>query len=140
MHAGSSRDSGDTGTTVLPRPANTDRDKPRRTSPANAIVPGTGTVDREFRQSEVFRQAKRLLILLVGGTILIAGVALLVLPGPAIVVIPVGLSILSIEFAWARRWLRRARSIWESSGKESSDRPPGNIAEHSNKNAKEPES
>jgi tellurite resistance protein TerC len=32
-----------------------------------------------------------------------------VLPGPAIVVIPVGLGILGIEFAWARRWLRKVK-------------------------------
>jgi tellurite resistance protein TerC len=39
------------------------------------------------------------------------GVALLVLPGPAFVVIPVGLAILATEYAWARRWLRKARRI-----------------------------
>mgnify|MGYP001557094445 CR=1 FL=1 len=35
--------------------------------------------------------------------------ALLVLPGPAMVVIPVGLAILSLEFAWARRWLQKIK-------------------------------
>jgi tellurite resistance protein TerC len=39
-------------------------------------------------------------------TVLLFGIALLVLPGPAIVVIPVGLAILATEYAWARRWLR----------------------------------
>jgi len=47
----------------------------------------------------------------VGATILLIGVALLVLPGPAFVVIPVGLAILATEYAWARRWLRKARRI-----------------------------
>jgi hypothetical protein len=37
------------------------------------------------------------------------GIALVVLPGPAFLVIPAGLAILAIEFAWARRWLGRAR-------------------------------
>jgi tellurite resistance protein TerC len=46
---------------------------------------------------------------LVGGTVLAIGVALIVLPGPAMVVIPVGLAILGLEFAWARRWLRKIR-------------------------------
>jgi tellurite resistance protein TerC len=45
----------------------------------------------------------------VGGTVLAIGVALLVLPGPALVVIPLGLAILSVEFAWARRWLRKVK-------------------------------
>jgi tellurite resistance protein TerC len=74
-----------------------------------------GAMEREFRRSVAFRQAKRIVILLVGGTVLIVGIALLVLPGPAFLVIPAGLSILAIEFAWARRLLRRARSIWENS-------------------------
>jgi tellurite resistance protein TerC len=34
---------------------------------------------------------------------------MLVLPGPAIIVIPAGLAILATEFAWARRLLHRAR-------------------------------
>lgn len=39
------------------------------------------------------------------------GLALLVLPGPALVVIPLGLAILATEFFWARRWLKRAREL-----------------------------
>jgi tellurite resistance protein TerC len=34
---------------------------------------------------------------------------MIVAPGPAIIVIPVGLAILGLEFAWARHWLRRLR-------------------------------
>jgi tellurite resistance protein TerC len=45
----------------------------------------------------------------IGSTIFLIGVAMLVLPGPAIVVIPIGLGILATEFAWARRTIRRAR-------------------------------
>ena len=43
------------------------------------------------------------------GSVLLFGVALIVLPGPALVVIPVGLAILGLEFAWARRWLRHVK-------------------------------
>lgn len=56
-----------------------------------------------------YKWARRLAILLVGGTVLLFGLALTVLPGPALVVIPVGLGILSLEFAWARHWLRKVR-------------------------------
>ena len=52
-----------------------------------------------------------MVISVVGATVLLIGVALLVLPGPAFVVIPVGLAILATEYAWARRWLRKARRI-----------------------------
>jgi tellurite resistance protein TerC len=35
---------------------------------------------------------------------------MVVLPGPAIVVIPLGLGVLGLEFAWARHWLRKLRA------------------------------
>ncbi len=54
-------------------------------------------------------QGKRAVILLLGSSVLILGVALIVLPGPATLVIPLGLAILALEFRWARRWLRRIR-------------------------------
>ena len=60
------------------------------------------------------RQARRLVVLVVGLTVLAFGVALLVLPGPAFVVIPMGLGILSIEFVWARVWLHKIRSSAEA--------------------------
>ena len=36
---------------------------------------------------------------------------MIVLPRPAIVVIPVGLAILAVEFAWAERWLEKVKRI-----------------------------
>ena len=57
-----------------------------------------------------YRQARRVVVLLVGGTVLLLGVALVFLPGPAVVVIPAGLAILSLEFAWARAFLARVRA------------------------------
>ena len=55
------------------------------------------------------RQARRLVVAVVGTTVLIFGLALIFLPGPAFVVIPIGLGILGLEFAWARRLLKRVR-------------------------------
>jgi len=43
---------------------------------------------------------------MIGFTILGIGVAMIVLPGPAILVIPVGLGILATEFVWASRLLK----------------------------------
>lgn len=57
------------------------------------------------------KRIKRIVVTVVGGTVLALGIALVVLPGPAFIVIPAGLAILAIEFAWARRWLRSARAI-----------------------------
>jgi tellurite resistance protein TerC len=52
---------------------------------------------------------RRIAVLVVGLTILAIGVVMIVAPGPAIILIPVGLAILGLEFAWARLWLRRLR-------------------------------
>lgn len=56
-----------------------------------------------------YRFAKRIVIGIIGGTVLLAGVVMIVTPGPAVVVIPIGLGILAAEFAWARRWLHSIR-------------------------------
>jgi tellurite resistance protein TerC len=64
---------------------------------------------RWFEESVTYRIARRIVIALIGGTVLLIGIAMTVLPGPAVVVIPAGLAILGIEFAWARRWLGKVR-------------------------------
>jgi tellurite resistance protein TerC len=56
-----------------------------------------------------YRMARRIAIALVGTTLLVLGFIMIVTPGPALVVIPIGLAVLSVEFAWARLWLRRLR-------------------------------
>ena len=55
-----------------------------------------------------YRTARRIAIGVIGGTVVLVGVAMIVLPGPAFIVIPAGLAILSVEFAFARRWLQHA--------------------------------
>lgn len=63
--------------------------------------------------SMVLRQARRLIVLVVGLTVLLIGIALLVLPGPAFLVIPIGLAILATEFTWARHLLHRIKEAAE---------------------------
>jgi uncharacterized protein (TIGR02611 family) len=60
---------------------------------------------------ENIKVVRRVIVSVVGATVLLIGIALLVLPGPAFIVIPVGLAILATEYAWARRWLKKARQI-----------------------------
>ena len=55
------------------------------------------------------KQAKRLVVAVVGFTVLLIGFAMIVLPGPAIIVIPIGLGILATEFVWARLLLRKVK-------------------------------
>lgn len=56
-----------------------------------------------------YKVARRIVIGVVGATVVAIGMVMIVTPGPALVVIPVGLAILSVEFAWARHWLRKLR-------------------------------
>lgn len=62
------------------------------------------------RQAEHRKRGRlyRAMYVVLGALVLAAGIAMLALPGPAFVVIPVGLAILSLEFAWAERMLEKA--------------------------------
>ena len=55
------------------------------------------------------RSGKRIAVTVAGGFVVIVGVALLVLPGPGILVIIAGLAILATEYVWAERLLRMAK-------------------------------
>lgn len=57
-----------------------------------------------------WRTMRRLFILVIGLTVLLIGIVMIVTPGPSVLVIPLGLAILGIEFAWARRWLAKFKS------------------------------
>jgi tellurite resistance protein TerC len=56
-----------------------------------------------------YKVARRIVIAIVGFTVLLLGIIMLVTPGPAFLMIPGGLAILGLEFAWARHWLKKAR-------------------------------
>ena len=53
---------------------------------------------------------KRLIVAVIGFSVLAAGIAMIVLPGPAFIVIPLGLVILATEFVWAKRFLQKMKS------------------------------
>lgn len=76
------------------------------------------------------KQAWRLIVIVIGFTVLLIGLALLVLPGPAMLVIPLGLAILATEFVWARKLLDRVkreagRFVSAVSGKTQADQSEG---------------
>jgi len=66
-------------------------------------------VETEDLLGLTLRQAKRVVVLIVGSTLILVGVALLVLPGPGVLVLLAGLTVLASEFVWARRWLRHIK-------------------------------
>jgi uncharacterized protein (TIGR02611 family) len=61
--------------------------------------------------TENIKIVRRVIVSVIGVTVLVIGVALLILPGPGFIVIPVGLAILASEYAWARHWLKKVRGI-----------------------------
>jgi uncharacterized protein (TIGR02611 family) len=74
-------------------------------------TPRPKLVTKLQERKEIHRERSRLiriLYALVGFTILLGGLAMLVLPGPAFLVIPIGLAILALEFTWAESMLERA--------------------------------
>jgi len=79
----------------------------------NDTAGGDRSSSLEHREPRVrwrgLRWAKRIALSIVGFTVLAIGIVMIVLPGPAILVIPIGLGILGLEFAWARRWLRKVK-------------------------------
>jgi len=63
----------------------------------------------ERREAHVRRgRFYRVAFAIAGATVTLVGIAMLVTPGPAFVVIPIGLAMLALEFAWAERLLDRA--------------------------------
>jgi len=75
------------------------------------------------------RPLRRMLIVVVGSTVVLFGVLLLVLPGPGILVIIVGLAILATEFAWAEALLAAARRRATRVVKKFGRREPGERSE-----------
>ncbi len=63
-----------------------------------------------------YKAGRRIVIAGVGATVILLGIVMIVAPGPAIIVIPMGLAILGIEFAWARLWLRKLRRMISNNG------------------------
>ena len=78
--------------------------------PPTAVIRSLLVFDDKHPLFGTYKLAKRIVIGIVGGTVLLIGVAMIALPGPAFVVIPVGLGILGIEFAWARHWLKKVKA------------------------------
>jgi len=59
-------------------------------------------------------QVKRLIVAFIGFSVLAIWATMIVLPGPAFIVIPLGLFILGTEFVWAKKFLEKIKSRLKS--------------------------
>ena len=64
-----------------------------------------------------YLRAKRIAVFVLGASVLLFGLLLLVLPGPGLLFIFLGLTLLATEFVWARLWLRRLRVSTRRAGR-----------------------
>ena len=62
----------------------------------------------------IWRSTKTIVIFVVGVTLIVAGIVMLVVPGPGLLVIVAGLAVLATEFAWAERVLRHAKGRYDA--------------------------
>ncbi len=63
------------------------------------------------------RNSRRIVVSVVGGVILVAGVAMLALPGPGILVVMIGFGVLATEYAWAACALERTKRTADQAGR-----------------------
>ena len=62
--------------------------------------------------------ARRIVIGVIGGTVLLGGFIMILTPGPGLAAIVLGLAILAIEFAWAKLWLAKVKHSVTPEGRE----------------------
>src|SRR5688500_6863185 len=67
------------------------------------------TIPPTWGNGSMYRTVRRLIIFTLGMSVLLVGVVMLVAPGPAFIVIPLGLAILATEFVWAKRILHKLK-------------------------------
>ena len=65
----------------------------------------------------IARSSKRIAVTVVGGVLVAGGVAMLVLPGPGILVVAVGFAVLGTEYAWAALALERTKDVAGRAGR-----------------------
>jgi len=86
-------------------------------APTDVDTPSEGEEPACGGGSRLLKPVRQAVIFVLGISVVIVGIAMIVLPGPATVVIPAGLAILATEFVWARRWLnylkQRAQKVAE---------------------------
>ena len=96
-------------TKSIPEPVAVPPASPRRGFPARFSA-GLSRLLVRLKVDEI-PHIKRIIVTVAGGTIIIFGFSLIWTPFPTGLLVPVGLAVLGTEYAWARRWMRKARLL-----------------------------
>lgn len=92
--------------------------------PARTLTPANDPAASRGNGAPVLMMVRRFIVFLLGMSVLLVGVVMLVAPGPAIIVIPLGLGILATEFVWARTILNRLKQRLLKNGPPAAGPPP----------------
>jgi uncharacterized protein (TIGR02611 family) len=69
----------------------------------------------------IARSSRRIAVSVVGAVLLVAGLAMLVLPGPGLIIIVLGFAVLGTEYAWAAAALERSKRLAAQAGQVARD-------------------
>ena len=103
---------------VVDRPADEPSDQPSDESSER------GRVYRFLHSNPALALTTKIVVTLVGGLVLLAGVVMIFTPGQGILMIILGLAILATEYAWAARWLKKAREKAEEAKRRAEQMDP----------------
>ncbi len=106
------------------------------TSKAEEAAAGSQSLGRAARMADRLEERRenhlqrskphRIAVIVVGFLVTLLGVVMTgPIPGPGFLVIPLGLALLALEFAWAERLLRRALSWAESASRSANEQSTG---------------
>ena len=63
----------------------------------------------------MLNKMKETALALLGFSLVAIGIVFILLPGPAIIFLPLGLAILSLQYDWAKIWLRKCQRMMRKS-------------------------
>ena len=69
-----------------------------------------------LRLDKMPKMLRIIVVSILGGGCLAAGIVMIVTPGPAFILIPLGLFLLASEFKWAERWAQKLVDAFDKIG------------------------
>jgi uncharacterized protein (TIGR02611 family) len=83
-----------------------------------------GRIYRFLHSNPALALTTKIVVTLVGSLVLLAGVVMIFTPGQGILMIILGLAILATEYAWAARWLKKAKEKAEEAKRRAEQMDP----------------